>query len=113
MAAERINFPAAVLRLIVDNIVVYDFRGSAEDVIHSSNPLHLVICFEFFRHALTFCYLFYEPKKQILRLLVYIGKVSVQFAFCEQGRIKTFAVRFDILQMPLSPNADFDLFFGG
>ena len=102
-----------MLQLVVNYIVIYDFGGSAADVIHPSNPLHLIINFEFFRYALTLCHLFYEPKKHILSLLVYVGKVSVQFAFCEQGRIKTFAVRLDILQMPLSPNADFDLFFSG
>ena len=110
MAAERINLPAAVLRLVVNNIVIYDFCGSAADVVHPSNPLHLTICFEFFRYAFALCNLFYEPKKHILSPLVYIGKVSVQFAFCEQGRIKTFAVRLDMLQVPLSPNSDFDLF---
>ena len=102
-----------MLRLIVDNIVVYDFRGSAADVIHPSNPLHLIVCFEFFGYALTLRHLFYEQKKHILSLLVYIGKVSAQFAFCEQGCIESFAVRLDIPQVPLSPNADFSLFFGG
>ena len=101
-----------MLQLVVNYIVVYDFCGFVAYIIHSSDPLHLVIRFEFFCHALTLCQLFYKPIKLILCLLVYIGKVSVQFAFCEQGCIKTFAVRLDILQMPLSPNADFDLFFG-
>ena len=95
-----------MLLLVVNYIVIYDFGSSATDVIHPSNPLHLIVCFELFGHALTLCHLFYEPKKHILGLLVYIGKVSVQFAFCEQGRIKTFAVRLDIPQVPLSPNAD-------
>ena len=112
MAAERFNLPAAVLRLVVNYIVIYDFCGSATDVVNPSNPFHLIVCFEFFCYAFTLCNLFYEPKKHILCLLVYISKVSVQFAFCEQGRIKTFVVRLDILQVPLSPNTDFDLFFG-
>ena len=30
-AAERINLPAAVLRLVVNYIVIYDFCGSAAD----------------------------------------------------------------------------------
>ena len=102
-----------MLLLVVNYIVIYDFGSSATDVIHPSNPLHLIVCFELFGHALTLCHLFYEPKKHIFSLLVYIGKVSVQFAFCKQGRIKTFAVRLDIPQVPLSPNADFNLFFGG
>ena len=102
-----------MLLLVVNYIVIYDFGSSATDVVHPSNPLHLIVCFELFGHALTLCHPFYEPKKHIFSLLVYIGKVSVQFAFCEQGRIKTFAVHLYILQVPLSPNADFDLFFGG
>ena len=72
---RNVNLPAAVLRLIVNYIVIYDFCGSAANVIHPSDPLHLVIRFEFFCHALTFCHLFYEPKKHILSLLIYIGKV--------------------------------------
>ena len=79
-----------MLRLVINYIVVYDFCGSAADIVHPSNPLHLIVCFELVGHALTFCHLFYEPKKHILSLLVYIGKVPIQFAFCEQGRIKTF-----------------------
>ena len=102
-----------MLRLVVNYIVIYNFYSSISDVIHPGNPLHLIACLELFGHTFTLCHLFYEPKKHILSLFVYICKVSVQFAFCEQGRIKTFAVHLDILQVPLSPNADFDLFFGG
>lgn len=54
--------PAAVLQLVVNYIVVYDFCGFVADIIHSSDPLHLVIRFEFFCHALTLCHLIYEPK---------------------------------------------------
>ena len=74
---QRENPPASVLRLVINYIMIYDFGGSTADVIHSSDPLHLIICFEFFGYALTLCHLFYEPKKHILSLLVYIGKVSV------------------------------------
>ena len=31
MAAERFNLPAAVLRLVVNYIVIYDFCGSIAD----------------------------------------------------------------------------------
>ena len=47
MAAERFNLPAAVLRLVVNYIVIYDFCGSAADVVNPSNPFHLIVCFEF------------------------------------------------------------------
>ena len=66
-----------------------DFCGSAANVIHPSNPLHLIVCFELFGHALTLCHLFYEPKKHILSLIVYIGKVSVQLAFCLNAWLAT------------------------
>lgn len=52
-----------MLQLVVNYIVVYDFCGFVADIIHSSDPLHLVIRFEFFCHALTLCQLFYKPKK--------------------------------------------------
>ena len=39
MAAERFNLPAAVLRLVVNYIVIYDFCGSATDVVNPSNRL--------------------------------------------------------------------------
>ena len=51
-----------MLQLVVNYIVVYDFCGFVADIIHSSDPLHLVIRFEFFCHALTLCHLIYEPK---------------------------------------------------
>ena len=56
-SGREIVLPAAVLRLVVNYIVVYDFRGSAADVIHPSNPPHLIIRFELFGHALTFYHL--------------------------------------------------------
>ena len=61
MAAERFNLPAAVLRLVVNYIVIYDFCGSAADVVNPSNPFHLIVCFEFFCYAFTLCNLFYDP----------------------------------------------------
>ena len=95
--------------LVVNPLYIYNLRCTVADIVHLPHPQHLVFCFELFGHAITFCHLFYEPKKHILSLFIYIGKVSVQFAFCEQGCIKTFTVRLDILQVPLSPNTDFDL----
>ena len=54
-----------MFRLVINYIVIYDFCGSAANVIHPSNPLHLVIRLEFFGYALTLRHLFYEPKKHI------------------------------------------------
>ncbi len=54
---------AAVLRLVVNYFVIYDFCGSAVDVVHPSNPRHLIVRFELFSHALTLSHLFYKLKK--------------------------------------------------
>lgn len=72
------------VQLVINYIGVYDFCCSATNVIHSSNPFHLIVRFELFGHTLTFCHLLYEPRKHILCLLVEISKVSVQFAACQQ-----------------------------
>ncbi len=63
-------------------MVIYDFCGSAADVIHPSNPLHLIIRYEFFGHTLTLCHLFYEPKKHILCLFINVYKITVQLTAC-------------------------------
>jgi len=92
-------------------LCIYNFCCLIADIVHPTNPFHLVFGFEFFGYTFLFGKLFYQPKKHILSLFVDICKVPVQFAFCEQGYIKPFSVRLNKLQMPLSPNADFDLFF--
>ena len=62
MAERKISLPPL---LCVNNIVIYDFCDSAANVIHPSNPLHLVICFESFCHTLKHCHLFYSPKNTL------------------------------------------------
>ena len=54
------------------------------NIIHTTNPLHLIIRFKFFGNSLTLCHLFYEPKKHILSLLVDLGKVVIEFSGGEQ-----------------------------
>ena len=72
--AERINLSAAILRLVVNYIVIYDFCGSAADIGHPSNPLHLIVCFELFGCAFTFCHLFYKLKNtKCLKALCFQG----------------------------------------
>lgn len=82
----------------VNQFCIYNFCCSITDVIHLLHLEHHIGCFGFFGYIFFFGEVFYQPEKHILCLLIYIGKVSVQFTFCEQGRIKTFAVRLDILQ---------------
>ena len=77
MATEENQTPCRRSRLVIDYIVIYDFCGSAADVIHLSNPLHLIIRFELFGNARTFRHLFYETKKHILSLLVNVSEITV------------------------------------
>ena len=53
------------------------FLWLCSDVIHLSNPLHLIIRFELFGNARTFRHLFYETKKHILSLLVNVREITV------------------------------------
>ena len=76
------------------------------DVIHLLRPQHLVFRFKRFRYALLFGKLFYQPRKQFLCLLVYVGKVIVQLAGGQQLGIQADLVLADIPQVSLSPNAD-------
>lgn len=90
-----------------------DFCGSAANVIHPSNPLHLVVCFELFRHALTLCKLPYQLIKHILRLLVDIGKISGQLAFGQQICVENITVTLQIAKMPFPKYADFHFWLFG
>ena len=102
-----------MLRLVINYIVIYDFCGSASDVIHPSNPLHLIICFELFGHTFLFGKLVYQPKEHLLCLLVDIGKVSCELTACQQIGVADFVMLLDVTQMPLAPYSDFNLLLFG
>ena len=70
------------INLCIYNIRIYYLYRSISDIIHPTNPFHLIVCFELFGHALTLCHLFYKSRKHILCLFVDVCKVSIQFATC-------------------------------
>ena len=43
-SGREIVLPAAVLRLSVNYIVIYDFCGSAMNIVHTTNPFKLIFC---------------------------------------------------------------------
>ena len=49
--------------LTVDQFIINNLRCSAADIFHSSNPSHLVLCFELLGLAFTLRHLFYQPRK--------------------------------------------------
>ena len=48
------------------------------DAVHLSHPRHRVIGFQGLRHTLGICVLFYQPKKEFLRLLLDVCEVPIQ-----------------------------------
>ncbi len=103
-----------IYRLIKNKLTANpDLNSINTDVIHPSNPLHLIIRFEFFGHTLTLGHLLYQPKKHFLCLPVDVSKVAVQFAAGEQGRIGCPAMLLQVTRVAPSPHADGLLFFLG
>lgn len=92
--------------------MIYDFCRYVTDIVHPSNPFHLILCFELFGYALTLSHLFYQPKKHFLSLPVDFGKMSVQFPACQQVIIQNFVIPLQIPCVPLSPYSDRLFFFG-
>ena len=77
------NITDLIITIFEDQIDVYYFTRLISYNVHPTNPLHLIFCFERFGYALTFCNLFYKPKKHIFSLLVYFGKITVQLTACQ------------------------------
>ena len=97
----------------VNQLCIYNLFRTVTDIVHSLHPQHLILCFELFGYTFFFGKLFYYPKKEFLRLLVNIGKIIGQLAARQQIDIADFMVLLDIPQMPLTPNADFNLWLFG
>ena len=95
--------------LDVNKLVIDNFLGTVADRIHLLNPQYLVFCFELLCHALTLCKLTYQPIKHILGLLVYLGKVSGEFAFSQQICVEKFTIVFQITKPTFTEYGDFDL----
>ena len=63
--------------LYEDHLVNHDFVDPVADVIHSSDPRHLVTAFQFFGDALLLGKLFYQLKSHFIRLFVDLLKIRV------------------------------------
>ena len=81
--------------LVINQFGFNEFSGAVLDTVHAAHPFHLVTCFERFSDALGCCHLTYQLREQFFRLMIYIGKVSVQLAACQQTSIGNFAMLFD------------------
>ena len=80
------DFLAATILFTANQFAIYNLHSPISDVIHPSDPLHLVVCLELLRDAFRLGYLLYQPREHLLRLTVDVGKIAVQSATGEQGR---------------------------
>ena len=82
------------------------------DAVHLPHPRHRVIGFQGLRHALGVCVLFYQPKKEFLRLLLYVCKVAAQCPGGQQVIIQYPVMLLQINSPPLAVNVDRPFFLG-
>lgn len=80
--------------------------------VHLPPPRHRVIGFQGLRHVLGVCVLFYQPKKEFLRLLLDVCKVVVQYPGGQQVIIQYPMMLLQINSPPLAVNANGAFFFG-
>ena len=91
---RRSSTPACSLPIY--NFLHHDLVCPMSDAVHLPHPRHRVIGFQPLRHALGVCVLFYQPKKEFLRLLLDVCKVPVQRPGSQQVIIQHPVVRLQI-----------------
>ena len=96
----------------VYNFLHYDLICPMSDAVHFSHPRLRVIGLYLLRHALGVCVLFYQPKKEFLRLLLNVCEVPVQHPSGQQVIIQYPMMLLQINSPPLAVNADGAFFFG-
>ena len=82
------------------------------DAVHLPHPRLRVIGLYLLRHTLGICVLFYQPKKEFLRLLLDVCEVPVQRPGGQQVIIQYPMMLLQINSPPLTVNADGTFFFG-
>ena len=92
--------------LCVNQFFVCDFHCPIPNVVHPLYPQLLILGLELLHDALTDGKLFYQLKKHVFRLLIQIGKITVQLAGDLQLCVHRLLVLSEIPQMPLTPNAN-------
>ena len=70
----------------VNQIIIHDFYGSATNIIHSTNPRHLIVRFELFGHALTLLSLIHISSKKVEKYKNHLNS-NPKYAEKEPGRV--------------------------
>jgi len=104
---------ASTKYLYINQLAIYDLHSPISDVVHPADSLHRIGRFQCLRDTFRLGHLFYHPREHFLRLMFYVGKVTVQLAAGEEGRIDCPSMLLQVTPVALSPYADGRLFFFG
>ena len=96
----------------VYNFLHHGLVCSVSDAVPSPHPRLRVIGLYLLRHTLGICVLFYQPKKEFLRLLLDVCEVPIQHPGGQQVEIQYPMMLLQINSPPLAVNADGAFFFG-
>ena len=107
---RRSSTPACSLPIY--NFLHHDLVRSVSDAVHLPHPRLRFAGLQPLRHTLGICVLFYQPKKEFLRLLLDVCKVAVQYPSGQQVIIQYPMMLLQINSPPLAVNADGAFFFG-
>ena len=107
---RRSSTPACSLPIY--NFLHHDPVCLMSDAVHLPHPRLRFAGLQPLRHTLGICVLFYQPKKEFLRLLLDVCKVAAQCPGGQQVIIQHPVVLLQINSPPLAVNADVAFFFG-
>ena len=107
---RRSSTPACSLPIY--NFLHHDLVCPMSDAVHLPHPRLRVIGLYLLRHTLGICVLFYQPKKEFLRLLRDVCKAAAQCPGGQQVEIQYPMMLLQINSPPLAVNADGAFFFG-
>lgn len=96
----------------VYNFLHHGLVCSVSDAVPSPHPRLRAIGLYLLRHTLGICVLFYQPKKEFLRLLRDVCKAAAQCPSGQQVEIQYPMMLLQINSPPLAVNADGAFFFG-
>lgn len=102
MAARNHPLRHFVYDLRIYDFLVHNLHRTCPDIVHPTDPFHLVTCHELFRHALPLGHLLHQPGEHRFGLLVNVSQAAVRLAAQLQAGVEGFAVLFDVSQVPLA-----------
>ena len=92
--------------LVVNHLRIHHLFRSCMDVVHGSDPGHLIGCLELLRDTFGPCHLIDQMKEHFFRPAVHFLQMGVQLAAEEHGGVNGFPILQHVLASALAPDAD-------